>query len=202
MNNQSANDILDYFVLSSVNNEIERYMVYRLHCPRIRQLRWANFEGQPYRIKKPSCIDYFHNFYSVIDPYRSTLIGFHPPNAPTQIIFNYGIKRETWYRNGKVSRNDGPSIIESYSTGRREQWYKNGVRYRDNDNPDCVVYTDENQIHSVYWSKRHNNITLDGLVYIETTANNMRKFQYNKDGIINTEEMSNKSLEEIWKLYS
>src|SRR5690606_12558154 len=83
------------------------------------------------------------------------------------VITYYGdtksIKSESWYKNDKLSREDGPAVIKFYRNGNRyyEMWYKNGKRNRDGA-PAVIYWFGNGNEHIERWYKDGRQDRKDG----------------------------------------
>ena len=65
--------------------------------------------------------------------YIKTYEGINEPEVKENFYKNGQKKYEKWYLNGKLHREDGPSIQYWYSNGQKrfEDWYLNGESHRE-----------------------------------------------------------------------
>jgi len=75
---------------------------------------------------------------------------------------NGNIKREYYFINGKLHRNDGPAEIWYYENGniKEEHYYKNNKRHREN-SPAIIYYDKDSNIEREYYYINDKEITDD-----------------------------------------
>lgn len=66
------------------------------------------------------------------------------------------LKQVVWFRNGKVSRENGPAIIEYYEYDskkqvKREEWFIYDVRHREGNKPAIIEYNENGKVKAKEW---------------------------------------------------